>query len=386
MVSVRDEQGAQLAGVLLSLSGGKSYRKNLLTKVDGTIKFHSLSPSQYYLRPMMKEYRFEPTSKIIDIKDGETIEIELIGIRVAYSLYGSVVSLNGEPFSGAVVETNAREPCAQHQEEATVESNGNYRIRGLQPGCQYTVRVQKISNVDRTIPDEQIISIEKEDLKNIKIIAISPLGFVDVIARVYASTNDFYKTLRISLYKKGNSDNPIYSQRIESPLNVRSRINPGIMVFFPRIPFDEKTYFIELTTTLSDKSFSYTLPVESFISNRSSIFVELNFTPKIRSIENELNQNSLSALLLIALIAVAFFKQDLAFTFINFVWNRISKAAEQALNQSGGGIGGGGGGGGSGGGKKKDVGRFETTFDESEIDKLAQSINATKKKSVRRIN
>lgn len=376
-MSVRDEQANQLAGVLLSLSGAASYRKNLLTKDDGTIKFHSLSPSQYYLRPMMKEYRFEPTSKMIDIKDGETVTVELIGKRVAYSLYGTVTSLNGEPFAGVVIETRAREPCAQHQEEASVEPNGSYRIRGLQPGCQYSVRVQRTSNVDRTIPDEQVISIDNSDLKSVNIIAISPLAFVDVIARVYAANNDFYKTLRISLYKKGSADSPVYSQRIESPLNVKGRINPGIMVFFPRIPYDDKTYFVELSTTLSDKSFAYTMPVESFVTNRSSIFVELNFEPKVRSIESELNQNSLSALLLIILIAVAFFKQDLAFDFVNFLWSRISKTAEQALARSGGVM---------GGAKKKDGARFEATFDESEIEKLAQSINATKKKSVRRVN
>lgn len=93
IATVKDEKGNLLSGVLLSLSGAESYRKNLVTADDGKINFHSLSPSQYFLRPMMKEYRFEPTSKIIDVKDGETIRVELNGKRVAYSVFGSITSL-----------------------------------------------------------------------------------------------------------------------------------------------------------------------------------------------------------------------------------------------------------------------------------------------------
>ena len=46
IATVKDDQGNRLAGVLLSLSGGESCRKNLITSDDGTISFHSLSPSK----------------------------------------------------------------------------------------------------------------------------------------------------------------------------------------------------------------------------------------------------------------------------------------------------------------------------------------------------
>lgn len=322
----------------------------------------------------MKEFKFIPNSKMINVKDGETVNVELNGKRVAYSVMGSVRTLNGDPFANAVVETVAEEPCEAHQEEATAEPNGNYRIRGLQPKCEYTLRVKQgdAENggaVDRTIPQHQRVTVHEQDIKDINFIAISPLAFVDVTARIVASTNEHYKTLRIQLYKKGNSDSPIYSQRVESPLSVKGRVNPGIMVFFPRIPYDGKTYFVELTTSLSDKNFKYTLPIQSFVSNRSSIFIELDFTPEVRSTENELNQNSISALLLIGVIAIAFFKQEIAFELFNFLWNRFLVSIESILNKNS---------------KTRKETRNDVAFDENEIDKLAQSINATKKKSVRR--
>lgn len=375
IATVKDEQGNKLSGVLLSLSGAESYRKNLVTGEDGTINFHSLSPSQYYLRPMMKEYRFEPSSKIIDVKDGETVRVELNGNRVAFSVFGSVNSLNGEPFADVVVEAHAEERCGLHQEESTTEANGQYRIRGLQPGCEYTIRVRSNNEnsatvVDRTVPTVRRITVEKEDIHNINIVAISPLNYIDVIAKVTASNNDYYKSLRVLLHKKGNQDSPLYSQRVEAPISVKSRVNPGAMVFFPRIPFDGKSYVVELTTTLSDTNFKFTLPIEQFEANRSTIYLELDFTPEIRLNENELNENSFSALILLGLIVIAFFKQELAIEFCSFLWTNVSSLAQTAINQAS-------------SPKKKDN-RFDATYNESEIDKLAQSINATKKKSIRK--
>lgn len=374
IATVKDEQGAKLSGVLLSLSGAESYRKNLVTDENGAIKFHSLSPSQYYLRPMMKEYRFEPASKIIDIKDGETVRVELNGKRVSFSVFGSVNTLNGEPFADVIVEARSEDRCGQHQEEATTEPNGQYRIRGLQPGCEYSISVrtdgETAALVDRTIPTEHKVTVNKEDVHSIDIVAISPISYVDVIARINAASNEHYKTLRVQLYKKeaGPSDNPIYSQRVESPLNVKSRDNPGIMVFFPRIPFDGKTYVVELTTTLSDKNFRYTLPVQTFQANRSTIFFELNFEPEIRLNEGDLNQNSLSALILLGLVIIAFFKQDLAADFLAIVWTRLSAVVTTAIQNA----------------QKKKENRHDVVYNESEIEKLAQSINATKKKTTRK--
>lgn len=375
IATVKDEYGKKLAGVLVSLSGAESYRKNLVTSDDGTINFHSLSPSQYYLRPMMKEYRFEPSSKIIDVKDGETVSVELHGKRVAFSVFGSISSLNDEPFADVVVEARAEERCGEHQEESMTEANGQYRIRGLQPGCEYTIRVRSnskttINIVDRTVPAVRQITVVKEDVQNVNMIAISPLNYIDVIARVTASNNDYFKSLRVQMYKKGNLDSPLYSQRIEQPIGGKSRANSGSMVFFPRIPFDDKIYIVELTTTLSDKNFKYSLPVEQFAANRSTIYLELDFSPEIRLNENEFNENSFSALILLGLVIIAFFKQELAVEVCSFLWTKISNVAQTAINQAS--------------SPKKKENRFDTVYNESEIDKIVQSINAPKKRNVRK--
>jgi hypothetical protein len=280
--------------------------------------------------------------------------------------------LNGDPFPNILVEAVAGDSCHNHQEEGSSEYNGVYRIRGLQPNCQYSVRVKSDgsnANVDRTIPTEKLITI-KEDTRDVNIIAISPLGFVDVTARIMASSNEFYKTLKIQLYKKGQSDAPIHTQRVESPLNLKSKINPGIMIFFPRIPYDSKTYYIVLTTTLSDKSYKINLPNIEFVANASSRFIEIDFKPEIRVAESDFNSNSLAGLILIAIVAFSFFRQDLAIEFLNLIWSRIGSSLQTTLHKAS-------------VSKKNEV---VAEMDDREIEELAQSINAIKKKKTRKSN
>lgn len=77
-VTVTDNSTKEpLQGVLLSLTGGEKYRKNSVTQEGGVLSFHSLSPGEYFLRPMMKEYKFEPSSQIIQVKEGATEYIQL---------------------------------------------------------------------------------------------------------------------------------------------------------------------------------------------------------------------------------------------------------------------------------------------------------------------
>ncbi|XP_030379787.1 nodal modulator 3 [Scaptodrosophila lebanonensis] len=364
-VIVKDEAGQPLSGVLLSLSGSETYRKNLITGDNGAINFHSLSPSQYYLRPMMKEYKFEPNSKMIDIKDGETISVTLVGKRYAYSIFGTITSLNGDPFAEVTVEATADEGCMHQQEEAISENNGQYRIRGLQPGCSYTVRVKPGDpNVDRSIPPKHTISVGNADVRDVNLIAINPIKIVDVTARITAALNEHYKTLRIVMYRRGQSDSPVFSQRVPSPLNPKSSFNPGIMVYFPRIPRDGKSYVVELQSTLSEKTYSYKLPSFSFVADRCSVFVQLEFKPEVRTAEADLNQNSISALVLIALVAIAFFKQDLAVNFLNFVWGKLSDVAADFSQRQ----------------KTKTNVRKNEPINQRQIEQMAEQINAVKKR------
>jgi hypothetical protein len=56
------------------------------------------------------------------------------GKRVAFSCFGIVTSLSGEPEGGVIIEAiGTGDACKNQQEEAISEVGGQFRIRGLQP-------------------------------------------------------------------------------------------------------------------------------------------------------------------------------------------------------------------------------------------------------------
>lgn len=74
---------------------------------------------------------------------------------MAYSVFGQITSLNGEAEEGMTVIAAGTGNCSIYSEESALELNGNFRIRGLQPYCSYTVRAER--NPDNKTPIERII-------------------------------------------------------------------------------------------------------------------------------------------------------------------------------------------------------------------------------------
>ena len=132
LVRLVDEQGAPLPGVLVSLSGGENnYRTNEQTGPNGSLSFLGLSPGEYFVKPVLKEYEFEPRSKLITVKEGAEELVEVTAKRIAFSLYGSVTGLKGEPEAGVTMEAIGQGECTKYQEEATtgqVTSKNSYRV------------------------------------------------------------------------------------------------------------------------------------------------------------------------------------------------------------------------------------------------------------------
>lgn len=112
---------------------------------------------------MMKEYNFDPPSQMIEVQDGATVEIKLSGMRVAYSAYGQVTTLSGEPEERALVTAAGVGPCSMYSEEATTENGGQFRIRGLLPNCDYRVKIKESLDlavrIDNSLPQHVQVKV-----------------------------------------------------------------------------------------------------------------------------------------------------------------------------------------------------------------------------------
>lgn len=82
---------------------------------------------------------------------------------MAYSAFGQVLSLNGEPEGKMIVVANGVGNCSEYSEEATSEVNGEFRVRGLQPFCSYEVKVKGSFDdkevIERSTPDSLLLPV-----------------------------------------------------------------------------------------------------------------------------------------------------------------------------------------------------------------------------------
>ncbi|XP_021915728.1 nodal modulator 1 isoform X3 [Zootermopsis nevadensis] len=341
IVEVIDKaDGQPLQGVLLSLSGGESFRRNSQTGADGKMTFNSLSPSEYFLRPMLKEYRFEPHSKMIEVEEGATVNVQLNGHRVAYSAYGVVTSLNGEPEKGVVVEAVGQDKCSHFQQESSTEPNGQFRIRGLQPECIYVVHVKNGSEINRNIlrstPDGIPVKAADGDVTGLRLIVFHPLHQMDLTVQVQATNAEHLRTLRTKLCREDAPDSPVHTIKLNSPSKKSpSTIDTNIAVLvFPSLPADGQGYFIQLESTLPQSTHSYKTHAVHFKANVSFRLVKLLFKPELKILEQELGHSSYLALPLMIIGLVVYLNQQKVLPFLNWIAQSLSNSLTTGVNSS----------------------------------------------------
>jgi len=281
---VDKDSGQSLQGALLSLSGENNFRQSSISQQHGSVLFSYLNPGEYFLKPMMKEYQFEPVSQIIEVLNGTAVNITIIGKRIAYSCFGTVMSPSGEPEPGVYLEAigvDSSSSCGQIQEESKSEQDGSFRLRGLQPGCEYYLRVKqgKInSHIERYIPMFDKIKITDKNFEDFTILVFRQINHMDISGIVLVS-QDFLSTLKVHLYRESNIDSHLHSIVLSS--------TP--FFYLPTIPMDNETYVIKLSTSLSRSTYNFLLQEIHFTANLSFKHFTLTFQPQTKPSDQDVN-------------------------------------------------------------------------------------------------
>ncbi|CAI5792165.1 nodal modulator 1-like [Podarcis lilfordi] len=297
---IKSEDDHPLAGVLLSLSGGV-FRSNLLTQDNGMLTFPNLSPGQYYFKPMMKEFRFEPSSQMIEVQEGQNLKITIVGYRTAYSCYGTVSSLNGEPEQGISVEAVGQGECGVYGEDTVTDEEGKFRLRGLLPACVYHIQLKAEGNdhIERALPQHFAIEVGSNDIEDVNIIAFRQINQFDLSGNVITSS-EHLPTLWVKLYKSENLDNPVHTVSL----------GQSLFFHFPPLLRDRENYVVLLDSTLSRSQYDYTLPQVSFTTLGYHKHITLVFNPTRKLPEQDIAQGSYIALPLTLLLLLAGYNHD----------------------------------------------------------------------------
>uniref|UniRef100_A0A0B8RX02 Nodal modulator 1 n=1 Tax=Philothamnus irregularis TaxID=1899461 RepID=A0A0B8RX02_9SAUR len=320
---IKSEDGHPLAGVLLSLSGG-TFRSNLLTQDNGMLTFANLSPGQYYFKPMMKEFRFEPSSQMIEVQEGQNLKIAIVGYRTAYSCYGTVSSLNGEPEQGIAVEAVGQGECAIYGEDTVTDEEGRFRLRGLLPSCLYHIQLKAEGNdhIERALPQYSAIQVGSDDVDNVNIVAFRQINQFDLSGNVI-TPSEYLPTLWVKLYKSENLDNPVHTVSL----------GQSLFFHFPPLLRDGENYMVLLDSTLSKSQYDYTLPQVSFTTIGYHKHVTLVFNPTRKLPEQDIAQGSYIALPLTLLLLLAGYNHDKLIPLLLQLTSRLQGVC--ALGQAG---------------------------------------------------
>uniref|UniRef100_A0ABI7XGI1 Prealbumin-like fold domain-containing protein n=1 Tax=Felis catus TaxID=9685 RepID=A0ABI7XGI1_FELCA len=297
---IKAEDDQPLPGVLLSLSGGV-FRSNLLTQDNGILTFSNLSPGQYYFKPMMKEFRFEPSSQMIEVQEGQNLKISVTGYRTAYSCYGTVSSLNGEPEQGVAVEAVGQNDCSIYGEDTVTDEEGKFRLRGLLPGCVYHVQLKAEGNehIERALPHHREIAVGNNDIDDVNIIVFRQINQFDLSGNVITSS-EYLPTLWVKLYKSENLDSPMHTVSL----------GQSLFFHFPPLLRDGQNYVVLLDSTLPRSQYDYVLPQVSFTAVGYHKHITLVFNPTRKLPEQDIAQGSYIALPLTLLVLLAGYNHD----------------------------------------------------------------------------
>ena len=263
------ESKLNLESVLLSLtSEDRSFRQTLKTDENGQASFMNLKPGLYYLILMMQEYEFKPNSHPVQITDGYQMNLMIEAKRVAYSCFGKVTTINGQPEDQVLVEANAiinrnNNECDSSKENAKVEANGQFRIRNLKPKCDYFITLKHLNeqqnkNILKIVPENYQIKVENQDVKNLNFVFLDKYEQLDLTLDVtYRPTSPDselphvdYKVInnyvRIKLFKTNQPDSIIQTQYVIA----------NSMAYFNQLPRDSNEQYSVLVELLVPSSLS----------------------------------------------------------------------------------------------------------------------------------
>lgn len=232
------EKGEPLPGVLVSLSGAADYRNHSRTREDGRLHFPDLSPGNYFLRPMMKEYRFSPASKMLTVGEGAVLDVSIAGERVAFSCLGWTTSVTGEAEPGVSLEALGAGACAGHQEEAVSDQEGRFRLRGLLPNCAYRLQLKPGAanpHIERAEPPLRHLSVVNSDLTDVRVIVFRYFNQMDITGRVVTDAKHL-ANLKVRVTADDAPEQTLHT----IPLG------PGGFFLLPPMTRDGRTYCLQL--------------------------------------------------------------------------------------------------------------------------------------------
>ncbi|KAM7542381.1 hypothetical protein Aperf_G00000000597 [Anoplocephala perfoliata] len=268
---------------------------------------------------MLKEYEFfvsrgpkgpleAPMEYALSVVDGETVSVNLIGRRVAYSAFGEVTSLSGQPEAEVLVEAKLLSSsemnayagrsvlptqnvdsglnCQRSSNEATLvhpveqsitDDRGLFKISGLLPGCPYLVTATPKENgsdyiARQVFPASIIVKPPRMDVQNLRFF-IKPRVSMGMISATVATDNKYLPELSIVIRSTSYPHKPLIRHSFSTQPRFFSLLGSQVEALIGG------TYAIQLETTGNqDQDHSKIIEKFDFSVDEKSVIAHQHFT------------------------------------------------------------------------------------------------------------
>ncbi|KAJ9597688.1 hypothetical protein L9F63_011454 [Diploptera punctata] len=130
-------------------------------------------------------------------------------------------------------------------------------------------------HIQRATPVGIPVKATDGDIQGLRLIVFHPLNQMDLTVYVQATNAEYLRTLRAKLCREDAPDSPVHVMKLDSSNGKSSRGLNSAMLVFPSIPADGRGYFLQLESSLSHQTHSYTTHAVHFKANSSFKLVRL---------------------------------------------------------------------------------------------------------------
>ncbi|EGT56968.1 hypothetical protein CAEBREN_32473 [Caenorhabditis brenneri] len=310
-----------LDGVLLSLVAGKGdYRTSPVLDETAQKNFVALAPGEYFVRAILQEYKFTPSTSTISVKEGQHENVVLKGKRVSFSAFGKMREMSGNPVKDVIIEALS-EGCDLHQSEATSNPDGTYRIRGLLPNCEYNVYAKSFvdgTHAPHTFPRQFTVSMTPEDVKGLEFMATKTVKTTDIAVEIGMDTLPEILSVRVVITKNNNEH-----------VQVASVVAPQHLHYLVNLPRDGVEYAIRVEPEKPPQAFA--AKTVRVVADQAMKVARVPLTTSKRLNDVDISIGTLLSLPFFVTLALVFFNQLKLFTSCRIFQNRVLEFLEGFL-------------------------------------------------------
>lgn len=193
------ESNVNPKGILVSISNEAGFNR----AVTGENVFKNIEAGSYYVQPIYKEHKFEPTAIPVVLKEGEEAELNFTVIRVRFGISGEVRRVTGE--AEPDVEIEAIFSSGDRRMEVT-DATGRFRIGDLEPDQDVTLipHASSLSPVDRVTPGKIHVTMGADETKGIRFLSMKSRKSFDILGEISVEPTEFLETMTVALFAKGS--------------------------------------------------------------------------------------------------------------------------------------------------------------------------------------